>query len=526
MIFRIRRIGAPCLLLMTVGALAPHGFLRAADEIATIPATAVPVIDLTRLESEVAKQFESIQELLREVTGRRDATATQRAEAYGEFGRLLHAYGYFSEAMDCYRQATVFQPEDPRWWHLLGCAADSAGQPANAETAFRKAMQSGGTEATKLRLGLMLSQLNQRDQARRIFAELIEDDPKLAAAHAGAGAVALEGRDYPAAIKHFSRALELAPAATRLHYSLAMAYRGKGDLEMARQHLRLRGDIGLRPIDPLVDELPALLRGSQVHLMRGKVALAAGAISDAIREYRLAVQASPENAMAHVNLAAALASARQQEEAIQELEVALKLDPKNSAALFNLASLDLSQKKYLKAVDRLKQLLQLQPEDVAARRLLAQSLIGMNEPVQALEVLRDVRSRVPDDEGTALQLADALMSLNRFEEVQTLLNDEMARRPTRGLTAHALARFLASCPEIRLRDGNRAVQLAKSVYDASPSFEHTETLALALAAADRFEEAIRLQKQLLKAAEQQGIKAVATRVGENLKRYENGQAAP
>jgi tetratricopeptide (TPR) repeat protein len=485
--------------------------------------TAIPAISLKDLEPQVARQLESVQSLLLEVLARRQATAKERADAYGEFGRLLHAYGYGKEAAECYRHASVHQPEDARWLHLLGCACESTGSLAEAEAAFRKAAKRNETQATQIHLGNTLMQEARQDEAKKVFRKLLADDPRLAAAHAALGTLLLEEQNFQDSIKHLSEALELAPAATRLHYSLAMAYRGAGDLDRARHHLRLRGDVGLKPTDPLLDELPQLIRGAQVHLMRGKIAFAAGAIPDAIREYRLAIEAAPENVTAHVNLAAALVQARELDEAIQHLQAALKLEPHNATALFNLSSIEYSRGHFTQAADYLVKLVELEPRDLAARQLLARSLLGLKDHAKALEILRASLALAPDDESTALQLAELLVALEKHDEARTVLHEQFRAHPTRGLTAHALARFLASCPDSKLRDSDLALKLATAVQKANPTLEHTETLAMALAASNRFDEAVRLQKQLLEAAQRA---ADIRRIRENLKLYEQGQAVP
>lgn len=481
---------------------------------------AFPAISLDRLEPAVAKQLESVQSLLAEVIGKPGATDQQRADAFGEFGRLLHAYGYLAEAARCYHQATTYQPKDPRWWHLLGCAREAAGTLAEATAAFTEAQRLGGFPATRIRHGNVLIQLNRRDEARRLFQEVIAKDSKQAAAYAGLGTLALEERDFKAAVDYLSQAVQLAPAANRLQYSLAMAYRGAGDLDRARQHLRLRGDVGLRPQDPLTDDLPELIKGAQVHLLRGRVALAAGAVTDAIREYRQAIEAAPDNVTARVNLAVALVQTQAYDEAIPHLKVAVQLDPRNAAALFNLASLRHAKGEFNESIELLRKLLRIEPRDLAARRLLGQSLVGAGKPGDALALLKESHQIAPDDEDVLLQLAELLHGQNQQDQALVLLNQAHAAHPDRGLTAHALARQLATCAAPKLRDGARALKLAKVVHDASPNFEHTETLALALAATGRFEEAIRLQKQLLAAAEKQGAAATAERVRGNLKRFE------
>lgn len=491
-----------------------------ADEPPNGGATAFPAISLDRLEPAVARQLESVQSLLAEVITKPDATDKQRAAAFGEFGRLLHAYGYYAEAARCYHRATSYQPLDPRWWHLLGCAQEAAGTLGEASKAFTEAQRLGALSATRIRHGNVLVQLNRRDDARRLFREVIATDAKQAAAYAGLGTLALEERDFKTAIENLSQAVQLAPGANRLHYSLAMAYRGAGDLDRARQHLRLRGDVGLRPQDPLTDDLPELIKGAQVHLLRGRVALAAGAVTDAVREYRQAIEAAPDNVTARVNLAVALVQAQAYDEAIPHLKVAAQLDPRNAAALFNLASLLHAKGEFNESIELLRKLLQIEPSDLAARRLLGQSLVGANQPGDALVLLKESHQVAPDDEAVLLQLADLLHSQKQQDQSLVLLNQAHAAHPDRGLTAHALARQLATCTDPKLRDGTRALKLAKLVHDASPNFDHTETLALALAATGRFEEAIRFQKQLLAAAEKQGATATAERVLGNLKRFE------
>lgn len=485
---------------------------------------APPVVDLKRLEPQVAQQLASVQTLLLELTSQPGTTDKQRADAYGEFGRLLHAYGYAEEAVACYRQATAGQPDDPHWWHLLGCAAESAGKLNDAERALRQAQKRRGDYlATRVRLANVLLQLNRRDEARRVFSEVVKIDDKQAAAYAGLGTVALEDRDYQTAVVHLKRAIQLAPAANRLQYSLAMAYRGAGDIEQAREHLRLRGDVGVRPDDPWLDELSQLLRGANVHLVRGKIALAAGAVQDAIAEYRRALDAAPDSVSARINLAVALVRLQQQAEAIEQLEAALRLDPRNISALFNLASLRANQQDFTAAVPLLRTLLEIEPRDLDAHRQLAQSLVGWNRPAEAIQTLRDARSLAPDDESTVLALAAVLTSQQQHAESVALLAESHRRFPDRGLTAHALARQWASCPETKLRDGRRALPLAQSVYEARSTLEHGETLAMALAAVERFDEAVTLQQQLIAAAERQRAAPVIERLRANLLRYEQHQ---
>ena len=47
------------------------------------------------------------------------------------------------------------------------------------------------------------------------------------------------------------------PEVTRLHYPLALAYRGLNDRAKAEEHLAKAGQVGLKPPDPLLDGVVA-----------------------------------------------------------------------------------------------------------------------------------------------------------------------------------------------------------------------------------------------------------------------------
>ena len=83
--------------------------------------------------------------------------------------------------------------------------------------------------------------------------------PEEAAVRYGLGRVALEERDYAAAVKELEAALALVPTASGVHYPLAMAYRGLETLTRADAHLRLRGETAVLPADPLMGEVRGLL---------------------------------------------------------------------------------------------------------------------------------------------------------------------------------------------------------------------------------------------------------------------------
>jgi tetratricopeptide (TPR) repeat protein len=115
----------------------------------------------------------------------------------------------------------------------------------------------------------------------------------------------------------------------------------------------------------------------------------------------------------------------------------------------------------------------------------------------------------PHDEIARVDGAATLVDLGRYGEARRVLTDALDANPTSGLIAHALARLLAASPDLSLRDGARAVDLAQRVDTAAPSSLHAETLALALAEAGRCGEAADAQGRAIAAAQKEGDQARA-----------------
>ena len=117
--------------------------------------------------------------------------------------------------------------------------------------------------AVALNLGNIYLETNVSAKAEASFKKALAREPGNAAALYGLGQLALSQRNYAEAVNFFEKALQQAPGANRIHYSLALAYRGAGDLAEAEAHLAKRGPVGIRVADPLFDQLPDLIEGER-----------------------------------------------------------------------------------------------------------------------------------------------------------------------------------------------------------------------------------------------------------------------
>ncbi|MFL6201719.1 MAG: tetratricopeptide repeat protein [Thermoanaerobaculia bacterium] len=478
----------------------------------------LPVPSLEGLEPEVAAQLRDARALVDALT-----VPAELADAYGDLGRLYHTYGLAEAAAASYANASLLAPKDFRWPYYAGYLAQAMGRPAEAEASYQKALElQPGFLPGWIHLAEVLLAGNHPDDAERILKQVLGADPRNAAARAGLGEIALSRRQFREAAEHLEAALAAAPEADRLHHPLALAYRGLGDLDKARDHLAKAGRVGVRPADPLIDELEQLKQGEMAHLLRGRVAFRFGRYADAAAEFRKSVEARPGSVPARINLGAALVQTGDRRGAVEQFQEALKLAPDNGTAHYNLALL-LAQDGYdADAVKHLEEAVRIEPRDGAAHLELAQALERTGKPAAALIHYEKAAGLLPQDERVWMGEANLLVGSQRYREARDVLETAMGNLPDSGRIIHGLARILAAAPDPALRDGKRAVELAMQVHAARPTATYTETVALALAESGRCDEAAEWQRKAIEAARQEGPPERVPPMEKELARYAAG----
>ena len=413
------------------------------------------------------------------------ADGTVLAAAHGLVARTHHAYELFEQAETAYREAARLAPADAQWPHLLGYLYQQTGRLEDAVTMFGEALRlQPSNHAVSVRLGQAYLGLGRLRDARDTFERLRETFPALA--RQGLGDVALREGRYAAAAALFLDALTRVPQATALHYPLAMAYRGLGRLDDARTHLAQRGQGGIRIGDPIVDALQELVRGERGLVMQGRRAYESGQFAEAAAAFTRAVADAPGSATARFNLGLATLQLGDTAAAIGHLQAAFELDP----------------------------------GDAQHGRELARLLLRSARQDEAVAVLRQVTAVDDNDEDSLVGLSLLLAGGARFGEAIALLDGSLRRHPERVTSATTLARLLAVTPDAALRNGQRALDLATTVYERAAEPAHAETVAMALAELGRCAEALAWLRRGMADAERAGDGNEVRRLTGELPRYE------
>ncbi|MGD0060439.1 MAG: tetratricopeptide repeat protein [Verrucomicrobiia bacterium] len=267
------------------------------------------------------------------------------------------------------------------------------------------------------------------------------------------------------------------PSCAIAHGNLATVLIGRGDyaeaLDQCQEALRLKPD------------------DASAHDNWGSILLKTGKPQEAIKEYERAVQIKPDSAEAQYNYGNALFQVGRVPEAIEHYELAVRINPYVAAAQYNLGNALLHVGRVPDAIGHYEQAVEFSPDDAEAHNKLG----------TALALVGRVREAIPEYE-QALRL-----------------------RPDNREAPNNLAWLLATVPPGQGGDPGRAVAVAQRACELTGRRMAVplDTLAVAYAAAGRFEEAIHTGEESMALARAAGQTQLVTDVKAQIDLFRAGQ---
>ena len=229
----------------------------------------------------------------------------------------------------------------------------------------------------------------------------------------------------------------------------------------------------------------------------------------AAQQYAGALRVSPGNPMLHYYLGTTLMGLHSDEDAAEHYQAAIRSNPGFKEAHFQQANLLMRLQRYEKAIPHYATVVELDAG------LGAQILPGDSGDGQLLQMNGLAR----------FMQAMALIRLSRYVEELAVLEEGLEVFPGQADMTHALARLLAACPDHKIRNGGRALQLLKPLFEGQDGLdlESVETLAMALAETGQFERAVQVQRAMISDLEGNQRFDLARLLADNLALYECGQ---
>jgi tetratricopeptide (TPR) repeat protein len=210
---------------------------------------------------------------------------------------------------------------------------------------------------------------------------------------------------------------------------------------------------------------------------------------------------------------------------VEALRQLVRLQPKSATAQIDLAIAEWGVGKRDEAERHLASALQLAPEDPKTIMLLGQARMKLGQPQASLDHFRHAELIAPENLEVRFNLAMALQLVGQTAEAVEHYRRILAANADSAQVANNLAWLYATHPSAEFRNATEAIRLARRVCE-STNYEYPaylDTLAAALAEADRFSEAIETATKAIRLARGSGQYALAENLKNRVQSYRSNK---
>jgi protein O-mannosyl-transferase len=265
---------------------------------------------------------------------------------------------------------------------------------------------------------------------------------------------------------------------------------------------------------------------SKDHNNLGKALVQRGRIAEAMDHFQTALRISPDDPDAETNIGAALLQQGDADGAISHLQRVVEKWPRHAQAHVNLGNALLQKREADAAIVEYGKTLQLPFDHAEALYSIGNALRQKGDVEKAIIQYRTAIGLRPDYANAHNNLANSLRQIGRIEEAVHEYEAALKSEPESILAQNNLAWLLATSSKASVRDGTKAVQLAKQADrltgGSDPIILHT--LAAAYAENRQFPEAVEAAQRALELADANGITSLAESLRSKLALYQAGSA--
>ena len=260
------------------------------------------------------------------------------------------------------------------------------------------------------------------------------------------------------------------------------------------------------------------------HNNLGIVLFEKGQLDEAIAHYRRTLQMQPNFWDADYNLGNALLGKGEVDEAILYCEKAVAKEPNDPDAQVALANALLQKKRIDDAIVHYQKAVAMRPDYFFARYGLGHALLEKGKLSVAIEHCRAALLIRPGNPDCHTILAVALDESGHSVEAIQHYERALEISPQSVSALNNLAWLLATCPDVSLRNGPMAIQLAQQADQLSGGTNAVvlRTLAAGYAEAGQFGKAIESGRAATRLARMQGDNSLAEELEQQIALYELG----
>jgi serine/threonine protein kinase/tetratricopeptide (TPR) repeat protein len=205
-----------------------------------------------------------------------------------------------------------------------------------------------------------------------------------------------------------------------------------------------------------------------VHASLGSWLQRRGRADEAIDCFREAIRLKPDYALVYNNLGKALGRQGKMDEAAVAFQRAITLDPDSADSHYNLGLALYERGDVNGAIVAYRSAIALKPDLAIAHNNLGFAL-RKSDPAGAIAAYRQAIALKPDDVIAHQNLGRALQGCGDWADAVAAFEKVIALKPELPSAHNDLAWLLANCPDLRFRNADRAVELAKQAVKLAPA---------------------------------------------------------
>ncbi|MGH8496007.1 MAG: tetratricopeptide repeat protein [Gammaproteobacteria bacterium] len=271
--------------------------------------------------------------------------------------------------------------------------------------------------------------------------------------------------------------------------------------------------------------MPCLAGGAEDYLTEGDEARAGGNLEVAAQMFGHAVSEAPRDIDARLRLSETLVALGRPAEARQQLDEALDIDPLHGATNYFKARLLEQDGQEKLAIGHYRAAANADSSDLRSRTRLAMLLMRQGDFAGAERRLREVVEGQSLSADAHYYLGLAAIAQGECTRGIEALGSASRLSPHDPRVQQALSRACASCPAATEEQKRESLLSAERLYERYPGRHSSATLAMAMAANDKFEDAIDMQtRAIFEAIRAEDVQA-QREMYLDLQRYQNGEAA-
>jgi tetratricopeptide (TPR) repeat protein len=432
------------------------------------------------------------------------------AEYEKELGVTLMQQGKLPEASAHFRAALAVLPCDLNALNNLGASLLWQDRLDEAGDCFREVLRANADHAdARANLGITLARKNDLAGAVSQFQAVLGKNPSHVGSLRNLARLLMHQGKLDDAIDYYDKAL-----AAREDYALHVDL---GQLLDARR----KSDEAMKHFTRAAEMAPNV---AAAQLALGGALLRTGQYADAAERFERAIAIDDRLAEAHRDLGTALAKLGRGDRAIAELGRAVDLSPGDCVARERLAFALLAARRLPEAIEQYKKLLEVQPNLADAHNNLAVALAKTGKPDDAIIHFAAAVQLEP----TALRhynLASQLVRRGADSEAVTHFRHALRLRPDWAAPMAECAWVLATADDDKLRSADEALNLARKACELTGWKEPdiVDAMAAAQAEAGQFGQAVMTAQKARLLAMQRGDVGQAGRIDKRLDLYKAGK---